>query len=60
MNHNQITIAIDAMGGDDAPFKCLKGAEIFLSKNNNINIIFLGNKELINSTIKNHNIKLNN
>ena len=31
MDQKKITIAIDAMGGDDAPYKCLKGIEIFIS-----------------------------
>ena len=33
----KISIAIDAMGGDNAPDKTIKGVEIFLSKNKNIN-----------------------
>ena len=41
MNQNRINIAIDAMGGDDSPFKSLKGAEIFYSKYKDVNIIFL-------------------
>ena len=32
MNKNKITIAIDAMGGDESPYKILKGTEIFLKK----------------------------
>ena len=32
MSTRQITIAIDAMGGDDSPYKSLKGAEIFAKK----------------------------
>ena len=42
-----ITIAIDAMGGDDAPSKCLKGIEIFNSKNKNTKIIILGDYQCI-------------
>ena len=60
MNHDQITIAIDAMGGEDSPYKCLKGAEIFSSKRNNLRIIFLGDESLINQTIKKNKIKLKN
>lgn len=60
MNQNQITIAIDAMGGDDSPFKSLKGTEIFLSKNQDVKIILLGNKDIILETIKKNKIKIFN
>jgi len=60
MNQNNITIAIDVMGGDNSPFKCLKGAEIFLSKKKDTNVIFLGEKDLINKTIYDKKIKLSN
>ena len=39
-----ISIAIDAMGGDDAPYKTLKGTEIFLQHSKDVKIIFLGNE----------------
>ena len=29
MSNRQITIAIDAMGGENSPYKVLKGVEIF-------------------------------
>ena len=32
MSKRQITIAVDAMGGENSPFKCLKGIEIFSTK----------------------------
>ena len=60
MSNNLITIAIDAMGGEDSPYKCLKGAEIFSSKINNIKIIFIGDKEIIRKSIIDNKIKLNN
>ena len=60
MNQNQITIAIDAMGGDDSPYKSLKGIEIFLKKEKNTKIIILGNEELITKTIKERKIKIDN
>ena len=44
MSERQITIAIDAMGGENSPFKVLKGTEIFLANNYPINIIFFGNE----------------
>ena len=42
MCSDQITIAVDAMGGDNAPYKTLKGVEIFLSNYSNVKIILLG------------------
>ena len=39
MNSNQITIAVDAMGGDDSPFKALKGVEIFQKKHQNVKVV---------------------
>tara|TARA_Y100000590_G_scaffold441627_1_gene568644 strand:- start:768 stop:1781 length:1014 start_codon:yes stop_codon:yes gene_type:complete len=60
MNNYPITIAIDAMGGEDSPYKCLKGAEIFSSKINDIKIIFIGDQEQINKTLLDKKIKLKN
>jgi len=60
MSNRQITIAIDAMGGDQSPFKCLKGVEIFSQKNPKVNFKIFGDKILINDTIKNHNLFINN
>ena len=60
MNDNNISIAIDVMGGDNSPLKTLKGAEIFLKKNNDVNIFLFGKKELIEETINKYKIKLFN
>ena len=60
MNDNNISIAIDVMGGDNSPLKTLKGAEIFLKKNNDVNIFLFGKKELIEKTINKYKIKLFN
>ena len=32
MSKRQINIAVDAMGGENSPFKVLKGTEIFQKK----------------------------
>ena len=37
MSNRQVTIAVDAMGGENSPFKCLKGIEIFSSKKPDVN-----------------------
>ena len=52
MSNGQVVIAIDAMGGENSPYKVLKGAEIFLKKEKNTKIVFFGNKEIIDQDIK--------
>ena len=44
MSKRQITIAVDAMGGENSPFKCLKGIEIFSSKKSNVNFKIYGDE----------------
>ena len=56
MNQNNITIAIDAMGGDISPYKCLKGAEIFTNKIHNIKLILLGDRNIIEQNIEKNKI----
>ncbi len=60
MSERQINIAIDAMGGENSPFKVLKGTELFLKNNNSVNILLFGNEKIINSEIKSKKIKLTN
>jgi glycerol-3-phosphate acyltransferase PlsX len=60
MNSKQITIAVDAMGGDDSPLKVLKGVEIFLKNHKNVNIILFGDKEQIKSSMEKNKINLFN
>jgi len=55
MINNQITIVVDAMGGDNAPLKTIKGVEIFLSKNINTKIILLGDKNIITKNLSKKN-----
>ena len=47
MSNRQITIAVDAMGGENSPFKCLKGIEIFSSKKSDVSFKIYGDKSLI-------------
>ncbi len=50
----KITIAIDAMGGENAPKKNIEGLKIFLdknSKNNDFIIHLFGNEQIINKEI---------
>ena len=60
MSNREITIAVDAMGGEGSPLKGLKGAEIFTNKNPDVDIIFFGNEAKINSCINNENLKIRN
>ena len=47
-----IIIAVDAMGGDNAPQKVLDGIELHHNKTENIFYNIFGNKESINSILK--------
>ena len=60
MSDRQVLIAIDAMGGENSPYKVLKGVEIFLEKEKNTKIILFGNEILINKNIKKNNLKIFN
>ena len=60
MSNRQITIAVDAMGGENSPFKILKGSEIFLTYNKNVNLLFFGNSKKIEDIIKKNNLNLSN
>ena len=43
MSQRQISIAVDAIGGEDSPYKILKGSEIFQQNNPEVRIILFGN-----------------
>ena len=60
MSKRQITIAVDAMGGENSPYKVLKGSEIFSKSNNFCKIVFYGNENSISSIIKKHKLKIYN
>ena len=60
MSEGQVVIAIDAMGGENSPFKVLKGAEIFIQKVKNTKIIFFGDEKTINESIKKNKLKIYN
>ena len=60
MSNRQITIAVDAMGGENSPYKVLKGVEEFNKKNNSADVILFGNSDEINKTIDLKKIKLKN
>jgi len=51
--NGKIIIAIDAMGGENAPFKNIQGVSLFLKKNKKNNVFFnlFGNEDLITKEI---------
>ncbi len=60
MAERQVLIAIDAMGGENSPFKVLKGVEIFLQKEKNTKILFFGDEACIYQNIKENNLNIFN
>ena len=60
MSNRQISIAIDAMGGENSPYKTLKGSAIFNSQYPNVDLIFFGEKEKIEKILIDFNINLLN
>ena len=55
MAQKKIRIAVDAMGGDNAPKEIIKGA--CLATNKNLKIILVGQKEIIERELNNHKKK---
>ncbi len=60
MSNRQLTIAIDAMGGENSPYKTLKGSEIFSIKNKNVKLLFFGNREQISKVIEKNKLNILN
>ena len=57
----KISIAIDAMGGDNAPDKTIEGIKLFLDKNKNKNDFILnifGKENIIKEKLNKYNIKI--
>ena len=60
MSDNNVTIAVDAMGGENSPYKILKGTEIFQKNNMKVQIKFFGEEEIILKTIKDKKLIIEN
>ena len=60
MSNGKRTIAVDVMGGENAPYKNLKGVEIFSHNNTNVSFILLGVKKKIEDVLNSQNIKIFN
>ena len=58
--NNKVIIAVDAMGGENAPKKILNGIDISLKKNKENYFYLVGDKKLINEEIKNNNLLKDN
>ena len=56
---NMITIAVDAMGGDNAPHKIIDGIDLHFKSSNNIFYKIFGNKNIIEPIIKKKSIDSN-
>ena len=57
--NKKITIAIDAMGGENAPYKNIEGLNIFINKNTknkDFLINLYGNKNILEKELTKHNI----
>ncbi len=51
--NSKIRIAVDAMGGDNAPYKVLEGINLFLKENKSSFFHLYGNEQIINKLIPN-------
>ena len=60
MSERHVSIAIDAIGGEQSPYKTLKGSEIFHETHPSTNLILFGNKKIIKDSIIENKIQLSN
>ena len=56
----KVKIAVDVMGGEDAPKKIINGINISLKKNKDNYFFLIGNKDLINKEVKNNKLIIDN
>ena len=54
--NNPITIAIDAMGGDNSPDKVIEGIRLHSNSSNDVIYKIFGEKNLLNPLIEKHNL----
>ena len=52
MSDSQITIAIDAMGGEKSPYKIIYGTELFLKNYSDVKVVFFGDESKIIKEIR--------
>jgi len=51
LDEKNITIAIDAMGGDNAPYEIVKGAAISVNSHPNLSVLLVGDEEQIKNSL---------
>ncbi len=51
---NQIRVAVDAMGGDNAPYEIVKGAVEALAEDENLKILLVGREEVVKQELAKH------
>lgn len=52
---DKVTVALDAMGGDNAPAEIIKGAVLAVSENSKIKVILVGKEDVITSHLSEYN-----
>jgi len=57
--NNKFIINLDVDGGDNAPISVLKGAELYLTTNQNVQFTLYGRRSIIESQIKNLPLLIN-
>ena len=60
MSNRQITIAVDAMGGENSPLKTLKGSEMFSVNNKQVKLLFFGKSQQIKDLIEINKLNIHN
>ncbi|HKL98474.1 MAG TPA: phosphate acyltransferase PlsX [Mobilitalea sp.] len=50
-----ITVAVDAMGGDNAPGEIIKGAVMAVQENNDIKVLLVGKEDVISKALSEYN-----
>ena len=54
MMSEAVKVAVDIMGGDNAPVELVKGAVEAINLNKDINVILVGNEEIIRKELSNY------
>ena len=49
---NRITVAVDAMGGDNAPFEIIKGAVEAVKERENVSVLLTGQEAIIKKELE--------
>lgn len=55
----KLTLALDAMGGDHGPVEIVPAALFALEKHEELNLILVGQEEILTKTLSEHNVNVN-